>query len=1010
MVRSAVAAVLGGTMSTQPFAAPYAPPDEALVPQLVAQVRRDVEAETRIDERATRLIKAIRAEAGTVGGLEDFLRDYGLSTKEGLALMVMAEALLRVPDGATQDALIADKIGAGDWGAMPEAETWFVSAATWGLGLSTRIVRPGETPENILGAMTRRIGAPAVRTGVRQAMRFLGHQFVLGETIKEALHRARASEAHGDRHSYDMLGEGARTRDDARRYARSYADAIEAIGRSVPLRKGGNKALPDRPGISVKLSALHPRYEARNREAVLRELVPKVLRLAQAARSYELNFTIDAEEQDRLELSLDVIEAVFADPSLRGWDGFGLAVQAYAKRALPVIDWIADLAAFHGSRMMVRLVKGAYWDAEIKHAQVEGAHDFPVFTRKPATDVSFLACAGRMLERRDVLFPQIATHNALTVATVLEMADTTGDRSGFEFQRLHGMGEALYDAVREHEHVACRIYAPVGGHRDLLAYLVRRLLENGANSSFVARVGDKRVAIGELLERPAKMLGKPRHPKIARAGDLFGTRANSRGILFGSRAELAQIERDMRAAPLRDPVPSLDPSRIDDLVRRAQAAFPPWRDRPAAERAGILRRAADLLEDERAPLMATLAREAGKTIDDGIAELREAVDFLRFYADEAERLCRTTPLPGPVGEENSYRVRGRGVFVTVAPWNFPLAIFLGQTAAALAAGNAVVAKPAPQTPVIAAQAVALLHRAGVPADTLVLAPGGVEVGEALVDHPLVAGVAFTGSTGTAKRINLALARKDGPIVPLVAETGGINAMIADATALPEQVADDVVTSAFRSAGQRCSACRILYVQDDVADRIVTMIEGAAATLRLGDPMDPATDIGPIIDAEALARLEAHVEKHEIRFRGEAPAGGTFMAPTIIELGPDERLEDEVFGPVLHVKRWKPADLDAVLAEIEATGYGLTFGLHSRIDARVAKITAAVGAGNVYVNRNQIGAIVGSQPFGGRGRSGTGPKAGGPLYLTRFVEERVVSTDTTAAGGNASLIAMGDGES
>ena len=991
-----------GGMSIAPFTAPYAPPDEALVPQLVARVRRDAEAERRIDRRATGLIEAIRAESGSVGGLEDFLRDYGLSTKEGLALMVMAEALLRVPDGTTQDALIEDKIGAGDWEHSPEAETWFVSAATWGLGLSTRIVRPGESPKGIVAAMTKRIGAPAVRTGVRQAMRFLGHQFVLGETIEEALRRARASEAHGDCHSYDMLGEGARTWNDARRYARSYADAIETIGRSA-----GNKALPDRPGISVKLSALHPRYEARNRAAVMKELVPVVLDLARAAKSYDLNFTVDAEEQDRLELSLDVIGAVFAAESLRGWDGFGLAVQAYAKRALPVVDWIAELARVHASRVMVRLVKGAYWDAEVKHAQVEGAHDFPVFTRKPATDVSFLACAGRMLELRPHIFPQIATHNALTVATVLEMADATGDRSGFEFQRLHGMGEALYDAVRERESVACRIYAPVGGHRDLLAYLVRRLLENGANSSFVARVGDRRVAIDDLLERPARMLGEPRHARIARANALFGARRNSLGIEFGSREELDALVGEMRAEPIATPVAPLDASAVDGLMERAEAAFPDWRDRPVSERAKALRRGADLLEENRPALMATLAREAGKTIDDGVAEIREAVDFLRYYADEAERLCVSRALPGPVGEENLYSVHGRGTFLTIAPWNFPLAIFLGQTAAALAAGNAVVAKPAPQTPIIAAQAVALLHTAGVPADALQLAPGGSAIGKALVDHPLVAGVAFTGSTATAKAIDRALAAKDGPIVPLVAETGGINAMIVDATALPEQVADDVVTSAFRSAGQRCSACRILYVQEDVADRVVAMIEGAAATLRLGDAMDPATDIGPIIDAEALARLEAHVAKHDVRFQAERP-DGSFMAPTIIELDDGEALTEEVFGPVLHVKRFGAAALDAVIEEIEATGYGLTFGLHSRIDARIREVTRRVGAGNIYVNRNQIGAIVGSQPFGGRGRSGTGPKAGGPLYLTRFVEERVVSTDTTAAGGNASLIAMDDG--
>ena len=999
----------------QPFAAPYAPPDEDVVPALLEQVRRDVDAEERIDALARRLIEGIRERAGSIGGLEDFLRDYGLSTREGLALMAMAEALLRVPDAATQDALIADKIGQGAWADAPEAETWFVSAAVWGLGLSTRVIGPGDTPKGLMAGLTRRLGAPAVRQGVRQAMRYLGHQFVLGQTIEEALERARSAESHGARHSYDMLGEGARTWADARRYAKSYADAIQAIG-----RKAGNKALPDRPGISVKLSALHPRYEARNRTAVLAELTPVLLELAQAARSYDLNFTVDAEEQDRLELSLDVIERAFADPSLRGWGGFGLAVQAYGKRILPVIDRVAALASAHGDPMMVRLVKGAYWDAEVKHAQVEGTHDFPVWTRKPVTDVAFLAAAGRMLEHRPHIYPQIATHNALTVATVMEMADATGEgRDGYEFQRLHGMGEELYEQVTAkggpdgRGAVAARVYAPVGGHRDLLAYLVRRLLENGANSSFVARVGDRKVRIFELLERPAKLLEgtDPRHPRIARAGALFEPRRNSAGVEFGSRAALDALVAAMREAAVPEPGEPVTADGARAAMERARAAFPGWRDAPVEARAACLERAADLLEEHHPRFMAILAREAGKTIDDAVAEVREAVDFLRFYAAEARRLMVATPLPGPAGEENVHTLRGRGVAVTIAPWNFPLAIFLGQTAAALAAGNAVVAKPAPQTPAIAREAVALLREAmreaGLPEDAVQCVPGGTAVGQALVDHPHVALVAFTGSTATALAINRALATRDGPIVPLVAETGGINAMIVDATALPEQVADDVLTSAFRSAGQRCSACRILYVQEDVADRMLAMIEGAAATLRLGDPMDPATDIGPVIDADALERLRAHVAKHEVRWRGEAP-DGCFMAPTIIELGPDERLAEEVFGPVLHVKRYRADRLDAVIEEINATGYGLTFAIHSRIEATVARVLARVEAGNLYVNRNQIGAVVGSQPFGGRGRSGTGPKAGGPLYLPRFAEERVVTTDTTAAGGNASLIAMGDG--
>ncbi|WP_281824941.1 L-glutamate gamma-semialdehyde dehydrogenase [Jannaschia rubra] len=977
-----------------PLNAPYAPADETLIATLMPLA--EVSDETR--RLATRLIEGIRGAQTRIGGLEDFLRDYDLSTREGLALMAMAEALLRVPDQKTQDALIADKIGAGNWEGHEPSDAWLVSAATWGLGLSNRLLRPGDSVPGVLGGLTRRIGAPAVRTGVRQAMRFMGHQFVLGETIQDALKRAREMEAKGSRYSYDMLGEGAKTEADARRYAKAYSDAIDVIGRSA-----GNKALPDRPGISVKLSALQPRYEARNREAVLAEIVPVLADLAAQAKSYDLNFTVDAEEQDRLELSLEIMEAAFADDRLRDWNGFGLAIQAYGKRAMAAIDWAGDLARRHGQTMMVRLVKGAYWDTEVKHAQVEGHGDYPVFTRKAVTDLNFLACAKKMLDLRPHLYPQFATHNALTIAQIVEMADDEAD-GGYEFQRLHGMGEALYASVMRETGVPCRIYAPVGGHRDLLAYLVRRLLENGASTSFVAQAGDKDVPVERVLEMPDDLAETPRHPRIPLPAALFGARRNSEGLEYGSDAALRPMAEAMRAAPEAPEVRTVDAAGAEAAMERAARAFPAWRDTVVGARATALRRAADLLEEERPLLMATLAREAGKTIDDGVAEVREAVDFLRYYADEAETLCQPRLLPGPTGEANQWRANGRGVFVTISPWNFPLAIFLGQTAAALVAGNAVVAKPAPQTPRIAAQAVDILHRAGVPKDALILAPGGVDVGQALTASPHLAGVAFTGSTATAKAINRALAERDGPILPLIAETGGVNAMIVDATALPEQVTRDVVASAFRSAGQRCSACRILFVQEDVADRMIEMIEGAAATLRMGDPIDPAVDVGPIIDAEALERLQAHVADHTPIWQGEAP-DGLFMPPTIIELGRDERLTKEVFGPVLHVKRWKAGEVDAVLDEIESTGFGLTFGLHSRIDATIAHVTARAPAGNVYVNRNQIGAIVGSQPFGGRGMSGTGPKAGGPLYLQRFVEEVVISTDTTAAGGNATLIAM-----
>ena len=979
-----------------PFAAPYAPADESLIASLMPFAR--VAPTTRA--HAEHLIGAIRGARTRIGGLEDFLRDYDLSTREGLALMAMAEALLRVPDQGTQDALIADKIGAGDWDGHEPSDAWLVSVATWGLGLSNRLLRPGDTVPGVLGGLTRRIGAPAVRAGVRQAMRFMGHQFVLGETIESALKRAREMEAKGALYSYDMLGEGARTRADATRYARSYADAIEAIGKSA-----GNRPLPFRPGISVKLSALHPRYEPRNKDAVLRDLVPVLRDLAKRAKAHDLNLTIDAEEQDRLELSIAVIETAFADDAFRDWNGFGLAIQAYGKRALAVIDWAGELARTHGQTLMVRLVKGAYWDTEIKHAQVEGHADYPVFTRKAVTDLNYLACAKRMLALRPHLYPQFATHNALSIAQIMTMAGHAPKAGpGFEFQRLHGMGESLYAAVIREIDVPCRIYAPVGGHRDLLAYLVRRLLENGASTSFVAMAGDKDVPVDDVLEFPTDLAETPRHPRIALPGALFGGRRNSDGVEWGARDELTALATAMRNAPEAPEVKPLTAGQIDAVMSRAARAAPLWRDTPVATRSTALRRAADLLEDNRAALMATLAREAGKTIDDGVAELREAVDFLRYYADEAEAICTPRILPGPTGEANRWQARGRGVFVTVAPWNFPLAIFLGQTAAALSVGNAVVAKPAPQTPRIAAQAVGLLHRAGVPEDALILAPGGVEVGQALMTHPALAGVAFTGSTATAKAINRALADRDGAIVPLIAETGGVNAMIVDATALPEQVTRDVVASAFRSAGQRCSACRILYVQEDVADRMLEMIQGAAATLTLGDPMDPATDVGPIIDAGALSRLTDHIAAHNPIWQGDAP-DGLFLPPTIIELGRDEKLTQEIFGPILHVKRWKAGQIDRVLDEIAASGFGLTFGLHSRIDATIAHVTARATAGNVYVNRNQIGAIVGSQPFGGHGLSGTGPKAGGPLYLTRFVEEVVVSTDTTAAGGNATLIAM-----
>jgi len=986
---------------------------------------------------AAQLIEGARARKAS--GLDAFLQTYGLDTEEGIALMCLAEALLRVPDTRTADALIKDKIGDIDWGEhLGESSSTFVNAATFSLMLTGQVLDPPEAHQRGAGKALRRaigrMGEPVIRTATLQAMRILGGQFVFGRTIDEALKRAAPERARGLQHSFDMLGEAAMTFADAERYRASYEAAIARLSRETA------RGWQESPGISVKLSALYPRYDFLHAEAAKAALVPMIRELASKARDGGMHFTIDAEEAERLELSMDIIEALVADDSLfeGDWGGFGLAVQAYQKRAVHMCDWVAKLARRHGRRLFVRLVKGAYWDSEIKLSQVGGYGDYPVFTRKVATDVSYLACAAKLFESADVIYPAFATHNAYTIGAIKALAN---GRS-FEFQRLHGMGEDVYEELAKIESNArtpVRIYAPVGGHKDLLAYLVRRLLENGANSSFVNRMADADVPVSELTTDPVAELGAlepKRNPAIPLPADIFGNRANSGGVdladplvneaLDRVLEELANTvwsaEPTFNAAKGNPEAPVVSPTdgrqvgtcrdataaEVADAIRRAEAIQPGWNALGGEKRALLLEAAADAFEAHTAEFISLCQREAGKTLVDGVLELREAVDFLRFYAGEARRMFSAPiPLPGPTGEENRLTLAGRGVFATISPWNFPLAIFIGPAAAALAAGNTVVAKPAEQTPLIAALAIGLCHEAGIPPEVLQLLPGAGEVGQAITSDPRIAGVAFTGSTETARAINRSLAAREGPIATLVAETGGQNAMIVDSSALPEQVTRDVVASAFQSAGQRCSALRVLYLQDDVADAMLEMIRGAFEALVIGDPQDSATDVGPVIDAEAKASLEAHVAASKKVWRRELPPGterGQFVAPTIIEIGSIRELSRENFGPVLHVARFRGDQLEQVIEDINATGFGLTLGLHSRIAETRRTVERLAKVGNLYVNRNQIGAVVESQPFGGEGLSGTGPKAGGPHYVLRFATERVVTIDTTAAGGNASLLA------
>jgi RHH-type proline utilization regulon transcriptional repressor/proline dehydrogenase/delta 1-pyrroline-5-carboxylate dehydrogenase len=949
---------------------------------------------------ASGLLADLRA-AQTKGWVNQFLQEYRLNSSEGVALLSLAEAFLRVPDPETADLLIADKLGDADWRAHTgESNSSLVNIATWGLVVGRVLVGEGESGP--LRRLISRAGEPFVRQAVGAAMRMMGEIFVMGRTIDEAMARMRKPDHRGFTASFDMLGEAARTVADAARYFNAYTDAIDAVGKDPA---AGHS-------ISVKLSALHPRYEVTQYDRCVPELTEMLEALAVQAAGKGIALTVDAEESERLEMSLDIIGAVAALPSLKGWDGFGMAVQAYGKRCRSVVHWADNLDRI----MNVRLVKGAYWDSEIKRTQVEGLSDYPLFTRKAATDVSYLAVARDMLDARNIR-PAFASHNALTVATLMEWAGNTRD---FEFQRLHGMGDGLYERLVQEQGYHCRIYAPVGGHRDLLAYLVRRLLENGANSSFVHQLADERLSEDDILADPVEKIsavGGTRHPSIPLPIDLFGDRKNSSGIDLSDRAVLAKTAKAVTGPTPPDPIVPVanyegwERDYVRAQVSAAHEAFPAWSATPVEKRAAIIERLADLLEANREGLMAICVQEAFKTIPDAIGEVREAADFGRYYAQQARAGLKSIELPGPTGERNTLHLEGRGVWATIAPWNFPLAIFLGQTVAALVAGNTVIAKPAPQTPKIAARAVELAHQAGVPADALILAPGGPEVGAALTADPRIMGVAFTGSTATAKKIARSLLEDDNrPIVPLIAETGGINAMIVDSTALPEQVVADVVTSSFRSAGQRCSALRLLLLQEDIAEATIEMLKGAMDLLVLGDPADPRTDVGPVIDQAAYDKLMGYRKQMAACTvkTVDAPEGGLFVPPTLIRLDAIEDLTAEWFGPILHVATWQAGKLSETIARVNAKGYGLTMGLHSRI-ARSGEVVEAEGAaGNLYINRSMIGAVVGSQPFGGEGLSGTGPKAGGPHYLYRFVLERAVSVDTTSAGGNATLLSLDEG--
>ncbi len=966
---------------------------DALIP-LAAIAGIDTAQRELIVEHAKTLIAALRVAQGG-GWVNKFLQEYQLGTEEGTALLSLAEAFLRVPDPHTADLLIADKLGDANWQRhQGHSASMLVNSATWGLVLGKALL--GHERGGSIKRLIARAGEPFVRQAVGAAMRLMGQVFVMGRAMPEALTRMESRDNRGFTASFDMLGEAARTREDAARYFAAYQNAVAHVA------SHGARG----HSVSVKLSALHPRYETAKAEKCVPELIDMLLQLAGQSAAANVQLTVDAEEAARLEMSLDIIGAVAAHPSIKGWDGLGMAVQAYSKRALPLVEWVDTLGKSQGRIMQVRLVKGAYWDSEIKWAQERGLSDYPLFTRKAATDVSYLACAREMLTAKYIR-PAFATHNALTVATLLEWA---GARRDFEFQRLHGMGEGLFESLVQEQGYHCRTYAPVGGHKDLLAYLVRRLLENGANSSFVHQLSDHDVGEEELLADPVEKImavGGSRHPSIPLPVDLFmPERKNSNGLDLDDAGVLAELSHTIVHSDRHHGLPEND--EVSLAISRAKKEFPAWTSRPVKHRSACLEKLADLLEGNRDALMALAVQEAGKTIPDALSEVREAVDFCRYYSARAIADLAPVLLPGPTGERNILRHEGRGVWVAIAPWNFPLAIFLGQVVAAIVAGNTVVAKPAPQTPRIATMAVALAHKAGIPKDVLVLVTGGGDVGAALTADPRISGVVFTGSAPTAKMIARSLLADDArPLVPLIAETGGLNAMIVDSTALPEQVVRDSIISGFHSAGQRCSALRLLLLQEEVAPHITEMLKGAMDCLKVGDPANPATDVGPVIDRAAYDRLMLWREEHHQKIIHDiaVPETGLFVPPTLIRLDDVADLNQEVFGPIIHVATWKAGELAEILGKINAKGFGLTMGLHSRIAGTADIVEAAARVGNLYINRSMTGAVVGSQPFGGEGLSGTGPKAGGPHYLLRFCAERVTSTDTTSAGGNASLLAL-----